>query len=159
MGDWADTLRLLHVLSASVLFGTRLGGAFYLWRADRGGDMAVIGSVASNVVVAEALVITPAVIVQLGTGLALAQTLGLPLATPWLAGGLALFAAIGVVWVPLVWLELRIARLAAGQADGVGRGPAPWARHMRLWHALEWPVLALVIGIFALMVFRPAAAG
>jgi len=155
MGEWTEPLRLLHFLAASVLFGTRLGGAYYLWRADRSGDPAVIGDVARNLLVAELVFTTPAVLVQLVTGLALAEASGLTLATPWLAAGLGLFTLVGLAWVPLLGLQVRIARIARDHAGAAGSLPVALRRPMRLWHVLEWPVFAAVIAIFWLMVFRP----
>lgn len=158
MGEWMATLKLLHVVSASVLFGTRLGGAWYLWRAERGGDAGAIASVARNVLLAELLFTTPAAIVQPLTGIALARALGLPLATPWLAWSLGLFIAVGAAWLPLLWLEYRIAAVAR-ECHAHGRDlPPSFGRSVRAWHALEWPVFAAVLVLFGLMVFRPGGA-
>ena len=38
MGDYL-TLKLIHIVSATVLFGTGLGTAFAMWRADVSGDI------------------------------------------------------------------------------------------------------------------------
>lgn len=157
MAEWLGTLKLLHVVSASVLFGTRLGGAWYLWRAERGGDPAATAVVARNVLLAELLFTTPAAIVQPVTGLALARVLGIPLGTPWLAASLGLYVAVGLAWLPLLWMEYRLAVLAR-DCSATGQAlPAAFRRLVRAWHALEWPVFAAVLVLFWLMVFRPGA--
>lgn len=151
--DWHEGLRLLHLLAAAVLLGLRLGGGWYLARALRGADPAVIANVARGGVIAELVLTTPAVLIQLLTGLALADGLGLTLSTPWLAVALGVFIAVGLLWLPLVWIEYRIAVLASAA------GPAPPAsmhRWAAWWHVLEWAMLLGVLVLFWLMVYRPA---
>ena len=36
-------LKVIHVVSSTLLFGTGLGIAFFMWRAHRGGNPAVVG--------------------------------------------------------------------------------------------------------------------
>ena len=43
-------LKTLHVLSATVLFGTGLGTAFHMWVTHRRGDVRAIAVTAANVV-------------------------------------------------------------------------------------------------------------
>ena len=50
------------IVSSTLLFGTSLGTAFYLWRADRASDVRVIAAVAREVVRADFWFTTPAVI-------------------------------------------------------------------------------------------------
>jgi uncharacterized membrane protein len=106
-------LKLLHILSSTLLFGTGLGTAFYLWRADRSRDVAVIAEVSRNVVLADWLFTTPAVIIQPLTGLAMLHLTGIPLHTPWVAASLGLYGLIGACWLPVVWIQVRLARNAA----------------------------------------------
>lgn len=153
MTDWQEALRLLHLLAAAVLLGSRLGGGWYLARALRTGEAAVIANVARGGVIAELVLTTPAVLIQLLTGLALADGLGLSLSTPWLAWALGVFIAVGVLWLPLLWIEYRIAVLAQA-ADAAP--PASMRRWAAWWHILEWAMLLGVFVLFWLMVYRPA---
>ena len=57
-------VKWLHILSSTVLFGTGLGSAFYLFTANRGGDVAHIYFAARQVVIADWLFTSPAVVVQ-----------------------------------------------------------------------------------------------
>ena len=69
-------LKLLHIVSSTLLFGTGLGTAFYMWRADRSGDLMLLAATARNVVFADWLFTAPAVAIQPVTGLAMANALG-----------------------------------------------------------------------------------
>ena len=53
-------LKTLHVLSATVLFGTGLGTAFHMWVTHRRGEVRAIAVTAANVVQADFLFTTPA---------------------------------------------------------------------------------------------------
>jgi uncharacterized membrane protein len=139
-----------------ILLGLRIGGGWYIARALRGGDPATIAQVARGGVLAELLLTTPAVLIQLLTGLLLADGLGLSLSTPWLALALGVFVGVGVLWLPLLWIEYRMAALAsAASASQPDRSLSlqPWTAW---WHVLEWTMLLGVLTLFWLMVYRPA---
>lgn len=149
-------LKLVHILSATFLFGTGLGTAFYMWRADVSGDIQSIALVSRNVVLADWLFTAPTVIIQPLTGLWLVSLLHLPLSITWIWLSLALYALIVACWIPVVFIQIRVARHAARLAAG-GQPPDRRFRHlMRAWYALGWPALFAMLGIFWLMVFKPA---
>lgn len=148
-------LKLAHILSSTLLFGTGLGTAFYMWRADRSGDLAVIASVARNVVVADFLFTTPAVIVQPLTGLGMLHVAGIPWTSSWVLASLALYALIGGCWLPVVWLQLQVARRSREALAASGQFDYPHRRYMRWWYGLGWPAFSGVIVVFYLMVVKP----
>lgn len=148
-------LKLLHILSSTLLFGTGLGTAFYLWRADRSRDVAVIAEVSRNVVLADWLFTTPAVIIQPLTGLAMLHLTGIPLHTPWVAASLGLYGLIGACWLPVVWIQVRLARNAAVLLHTAATLNERHDRYMRIWYGLGWPAFIGVIAIFYLMVLKP----
>lgn len=154
MGDYL-TLKLIHIVSATVLFGTGLGTAFAMWRADVSGEIRAIAVVSRNVVLADWLFTLPAVIVQPLTGFWLIMLLGLPLSFTWIWLSLLLYLAIGLCWIPVVFIQLRVARVSA-QLAVQGEPPNPrYRRLMRWWYTLGWPAFFATLGIFGLMVFKP----
>ena len=70
-------LKFLHVLGASVLFGTGIGIAFFMLMAHRTGHAGVIAVTARFVVIADLIFTATAVVVQPVTGVALAWAIGL----------------------------------------------------------------------------------
>jgi uncharacterized membrane protein len=149
------TLKLVHILSATVLFGTGLGTAFSMWRANASADPGVICVVTRNVALADWLFTTPAAIVQPLTGFALASAAGFSLRSHWLLFALVLYVFVGACWIPVVWLQLRMRDLAR-QAVAAAQPLAPlYHRYFRIWFALGWPAFLGVLVIFALMVFKP----
>jgi len=148
-------LKTLHIVSAAVLFGTGLGIAFFMWRADRKGDITAIASTARHVVVADLLFTAPAVVAQPTTGYLLMRQTGYTFDENWLLLSAALYVLAGVCWLPVVWLQIRMKRLAEEAQVRSTPLPAAYRNAMRLWFALGWPAFGSVIAIYFLMVFRP----
>ncbi|MBI3149150.1 MAG: DUF2269 domain-containing protein [Betaproteobacteria bacterium] len=147
-------LKTLHILSMVLLFGTGLGSAFYKWMADRSGNVACIAVTNRHVVLADWIFTTPTVIFQPVSGLWMAYLLDLPLTTPWVAASLFLFVLAAVCWLPVVWLQIRMQKIAA---DAVARdAPLPeiYWRMARRWFWLGVPAFIAMVLVVALMVFK-----
>jgi uncharacterized membrane protein len=149
-------VKWLHVLSSVVLVGTGFGTAYFMFFANRSKDVAAQALVARLVVRADWWFTSPAAVVQPATGLLLAHMAGLPLSTPWLAASIALFVLAGACWLPVVWLQLRMAAMLQDAVRGSSELPAHYWRHARWWERLGYPAFAAMLVVFYLMVARPA---
>jgi uncharacterized membrane protein len=149
-------LKWIHILSSTLLLGTGLGIAFFMWMAHLRGDARVIAATARTVVIADACFTAPAVVVQFATGLWLSSMLGWPLQAFWWKASLTLFFVVGACWLPVLWLQARARDLARAAADAGTALPPAYHRAMRLWFWLGWPAFLSVIAIFWLMVMKPA---
>lgn len=147
-------LKTVHILSSTLLFGTGLGTAFHGWMANRSGDAGARRVVNRNVVLADWLFTTPAVIVQPVTGVWLAQLAGFPLTTGWLAASIALYLIVGACWLPVVGIQIRMRRIADATPAEMPL-PAHYFQLSRMWFLLGWPAFIGVIVIFWLMVTKP----
>src|SRR5215470_17558105 len=103
-----DIVKTIHILSAAVLFGTGLGTAWFMWRANRSGEAATIAATARNVVMADWLFTLPAVVVQPASGIWLVDMAGYSPAETWLMWTYGLYLAAGACWLPVVWLQMRM---------------------------------------------------
>lgn len=148
-------LKVLHVLSSTVLFGTGLGTAFFKWIVDRSGNVSAIRVVAERVVLADWWFTTPAGIIQPVTGIAMALLIGFPLTQPWLAGSIALYLLAAAAWLPVVWLQLRMRDLArVAEATGAPLDERYW-RYCRYWFRLGVVGFSSLVVVFGLMVMKP----
>lgn len=147
-------LKTLHIISATVLFGTGLGTAYFMWSANRTRDARVIANVARHVVRADWLFTTPTVFFQPLSGLWLAYLAGYPW-SGWIAWSLILYVIAGACWLPVVWLQLRMRDLASEASRGDGVLPALYWRYARAWFWLGVPAFTAIIVIFFLMVLKP----
>jgi uncharacterized membrane protein len=149
-------VKFLHVLSSTLLFGTGLGSAFYMFFTNRSGDVRAIAIVTRRVVWADWLFTTPTAIIQPVTGFYLAHLAGMPLSSTWLAVSIALFVLAAACWLPVVWIQMRMAAMAEQAAHEDTPLPPLFWRYHRIWTALGWPAFIAFIAIFYLMVVKTA---
>jgi uncharacterized membrane protein len=148
-------VKLLHVLSSTVLFGTGLGTAFQGWMAGRSRNLEAMRVVNRNVVLADWIFTTPAAIIQPVTGVWLALHAGFALTEGWLALAIVLYVFTGACWLPVVWLQVQMQAMAATAAATATPLPTRYAKFARLWFLLGWPAFLAMIGIFYLMIVKP----
>ncbi len=149
-------LRWLHVIGATVLFGTGSGIAFFMLKAHRSGDARIIAHVAGTVVVADLLFTATAVVAQPVTGLLLAARMGWPLDSYWIVASLILYGLAGAFWLPVVWIQLKLRDLARAAAAADAPLPPAYHRLYRTWFWFGFPAFAAVLAILWLMIARPA---
>jgi uncharacterized membrane protein len=146
----------VHIISSTVLFGFGAGTAWYLWNAHLTRDPATIATVGKMVVRADWIFTGTSGIVQPASGLLLAHLTGYALTESWLVATYALYALAFICWVPVVGLQIKAQRLAQAASDaGQPLGP-DYYRTMRLWFALGWPAFLGLMGVFWLMIAKPA---
>jgi uncharacterized membrane protein len=155
MSLWTDILRWMHVIGATVLFGTGAGIAFFMLMAQRTGRPEIVAHVAGTVVVADAVFTAAAVIVQPISGVLLARASGWSLSEGWIVLSLLLYVVTGLFWLPVVWIQIRIRNLARQAAIDTGPLPAEEKRLFRIWFACGFPAFAAVLAILWLMITRP----
>lgn len=156
MSDLHLLLKLAHILSAAVLFGTGAGIAFFMLWAHRTRDPATVAAVGRIVVTADFIFTASAVVIQPVTGIALAILLDWPLTAPWLLATYALYAISGACWLPVVGIQIRMARLARAAAEAGQPLPPAYRRLFRWWFALGFPAFFAVLAIYAIMISKPA---
>ncbi|MDR0479778.1 MAG: DUF2269 domain-containing protein [Burkholderiaceae bacterium] len=150
------TLKTLHILSSVVLVGTGFGTAFYFFFANRTHSVPVMAAVSRLVVRADWWFTTPAVIAQPLTGFGLIHLGGWPWRAPWIVAAAALYIVACICWVPVVWLQIRLARMAA-EAHAADKPPsAAYWRDARRWELLGYPAFMAMVAIYFLMVFKTA---
>lgn len=148
-------LKTLHVLSSTLLFGTGLGTAFHMWATHLRGDVRAIASTARNVVLADWLFTATSGVVQPVTGIAMVLQAGYDPMAPWLVMAYGLYLLAGACWLPVLFLQMRIARIAACCAVEGTPLPPEYHRAMRTWFWLGWPAFLALIAVFWLMVAKP----
>ncbi|WP_231502264.1 DUF2269 domain-containing protein [Herbaspirillum sp. RV1423] len=148
-------IKWLHILSATVLFGTGIGIAFFKWITDRSSDVRAIRIVTERTVIADWIFTTPAVILQPVTGLILVYLAGFPLLSGWVFYSFLLYLFAGCCWLPVLVLQIKMRDLAR-IADRRGIPlPAQYWRHARIWFWLGVPAFSALIVVYWLMVFKP----
>jgi uncharacterized membrane protein len=151
------TVKWLHILSSTLLFGTGIGSAFYMLVASLNADPRSVYMVVRHVVIADWLFTATSAVFQPLSGFYLVHLAGIPFTARWIVWSTILYLVAGACWLPVVWLQMRmreLARLAA--AEGAVLPPLYW-RYFRIWVALGIPAFLSLVVVFYLMVAKPVA--
>lgn len=148
-------VKWIHVLSSTVLFGTGLGSAYYMYFASRTRDPRIVAAVVRRVVIADWIFTTPTIVLQPLTGFYLLHLAGLPFTTPWVLWSLCLYLLAGAAWLPVVWMQVRMARMASAAERAGAALPMRYDRYLRLWIALGIVAFLALVIVFYLMVAKP----
>lgn len=154
--DWYLIIKTLHVLGSTVLFGTGLGIAFFMFRSHFTENIQEKLYAAQGTVLADYLFTLPAVIIQPITGFWLMLEAGYDWQDFWLLATFALYALAGICWLPVVWIQIQLKQMLQ-IANSTG-APLPDRYHslFRLWFLLGWPAFIGLVIVFYLMVAKPA---
>ncbi|MDF3034743.1 MAG: hypothetical protein K0S28_17 [Paucimonas sp.] len=150
------TLKWLHIVSSVLLVGTGFGSAFYLYFIHRTHNTVAIAEVSRLVVRADFWFTAPAVIIQPLTGFAMMSIAGYPFSQPWIMWSLVLYAVAGACWLPVVWLQIKMSRMAAQTVMAGEKLPDRYWKYARYWEWLGYPAFVSTLMIFGLMVFKPS---
>lgn len=149
------TLKYIHIVSSTLLFGTGLGSAFFMFAANRHKDLQSIHFIVRYVVIADWLFTTPAIVVQLLTGIALVNILGYSFDDGWILGALILYFFAAACWLPVVWIQIRMRDLVKVAIESSTDLPPVYWRLDKLWILLGALAFPAVLVAFFLMVFKP----
>jgi uncharacterized membrane protein len=148
-------IKWLHIMSATFMFGTGFGTAFYMFFTNRSRNVQAIAVVTRWVARADWWFTTPAVIIQPLSGFWMMHLAGYPITSPWLIWSLALYALAGICWLPVVWLQLKMRDMAQVAAAGNSSLPERFWRFERIWTVLGFPAFGGLVVVYWLMVHKP----
>lgn len=147
--DSFHIVRLIHILSAAILFGTGIGIAFFMLKAHLSGDENALAVTTRHVVQADWLFTAPAVVIQGITGLWLTAQLSVPWNSLWFVLVVALFVLVGLCWIPVVRIQIRIRNIIVS-----GGHPGQYRALLRAWILLGVPAFLGVLALYFLMVTK-----
>ena len=148
-------LKYVHIVGASVLLGTGAGIAFFMLVAHLGGKPVVIAGVARIVVIADFIFTATAVVSSADHGHHARLNVGYSLWEGWIAWSIVLYLITGGLWLPVVWMQMRLRDLASSAAVEETSLPAEYFRIFWIWFAFGVPAFAAVAIIFWLMIAKP----
>jgi uncharacterized membrane protein len=147
-------IKTLHVLGATVLFGTGLGIAFFFWSSRQSDDHARLFA-ARTTVRADFLFTLPAVILQPLTGAWLMLHGGIDPHASWILISHGLYGLAGLCWLPVVWLQIKMKRMFEARVAGGAFDERAYERLRKTWFMLGWPAFLALLAVFWLMVSKP----
>jgi uncharacterized membrane protein len=154
--DAYTLIKTLHIISATILFGTGLGIASLMMFGHFCKDPAAHLFAAQLTVKMDFLFTLPAGIVQPLTGFWLVINGGFTWNERWLVSAYALYIIAGLSWLPVVAIQLKMKSQLEAKARGDSFDPLAYKRLFQLWFALGWPAFGGLIVMFWLMVAKPS---
>ena len=148
-------IKTLHILSSVLLVGTGFGTAFYLFFTNRTRSVTAIAVVSRLVVRADWWFTAPTVVIQPVTGLWLMHLAHWPINSEWIVVSIALYLIAGACWLPVVWLQVRMAHMASIAANSHGELPDVYWRYAKRWELLGYPAFVAMLVIYYLMAAKP----
>ena len=149
-------VKWVHILSATLMFGTGFGTAFYMFFVNRTRNVQAMAVVTRLVAKADWWFTTPSVILQPLSGFWMIHLAGFPLSSRWIVWSFALYLLAGACWLPVVWLQLKMRDMAAQAAASGSPLPALYWRYEKIWTALGFPAFIGLLVVYWLMVHKPA---
>lgn len=148
-------VKWLHILSSTLLFGTGLGSAFYMFFTSLSRDVRATAVVVRYVVIADWAFTTPTIIIQPLTGFYLIHLAQYPFSSAWIMWSIVLYLVAGAAWLPVVWMQIKMRDMAIEAAGTNTALPEKYWRYLRLWVALGVVAFCALIVVFYLMVAKP----
>ena len=149
-------LKTVHVISATILFGSGMAIAFFFLKGLRSADVGAAYFAARTTAIADMLFTLTAGIVQPLSGFALIGLAGWDPWAPWLVWTYGLYLLALACWLPVVWLQLRMRDMLAAKLAGDTIDEIRLRLYFRWWFALGWPAFLGLVAVFWLMVAKPA---
>lgn len=147
--------KYLHILSATLLFGTGIGSAFYICMAHRSQNTASIDLALRYVVRADWLFIVPAIVIQLITGLMMFHEAGFEWEERWILWGLIFYLLMTFCWLLVIGLQMKMSMIAKEALDKNIALPARY-HLLKRWRMILSAVIFLAIAIaIYLMIAKP----
>lgn len=148
-------LKWVHIISSVLLVGAGFGSAFYLYFVHRTRNPHAIAEVTRLVVRADYWFTMPAAFIQPITGFAMVSMAGYPFTQTWLLWTFVLYVLAGACWLPVVWLQIQMAKMATASVRNNLPFPDHYWQYARYWEWLGYPAFLSMLAIYGLMVFKP----
>jgi uncharacterized membrane protein len=148
-----NLVKYIHIITATVLFGTGMGTAFFMLMAYISKDVATLKQTTNHVILADWFFTTPAVIIQPITGIWLMDILHYPFNSVWFASIIGLYVFVGSCWIPVVFIQYKLRALALNVKDNE-KLPLQYHALMRWWIGLGIPAFISILIIYWLMVAK-----
>src|ERR1700758_4132155 len=104
-------VKTLHIVTATILFGTGLGIAFFMYLGQSDESLTARLYAAKTTVLADMIFTAPAAVLQPLTGAWLIWKGGFRWDEPWLLAVYGLYGVAALCWLPVVWIQIRIKRM------------------------------------------------
>lgn len=150
-----EWVKIIHVISAAVLFGSGLSTAFYMLYVNQQKDIRLIAVATKQVVFVDWVFTGTSGVVQFITGMYLIFLKHYSPGLLWVAGGMLGYMIAAACWFPVVYLQIRCRDLAFDALKNNTPLPPLYYRYYRCWWMLGIPAFIALMGVFYVMANKP----
>ncbi len=150
-------MKFIHILGAILFLGAGAMTAYYKLRANRADDLRIKLWYHREMVLADYLFTAPSAIILPLSGIWMVELYGLPYTTPWVLWPIVGFIVTGLLWLPAVYLQIKMRNLVEAAVQSGGE-LSPRYKHANFWWMLLGiPAFAIAVGIIWIMTAKGAA--
>ena len=143
-------LKLIHIVSATLMIGAVIGSAFYLFLSYKRYQASTLKDVLKLVVMADSVFTAPSIIIQFITGMMLSSMLSLT-STDWFLIVMGVSGLILVMWLRAAFLQIKLRKILEKENE-----ITPEFHHlMKVWFYLGVPSFLGALYLYYLMVYKP----
>jgi uncharacterized membrane protein len=147
-------VKSLHLIGVVIFVGNILVTAWWKVMADRTRDPKIVAFAQRQVSLTDWVFTLGGVVLVAMGGIGNAYLHDIPMTTPWIALGSALFAASGLIWIAiLIPLQVKLARMAREFASAPAIPERYW-RLERWWGVFGSLAMLLPLANIVVMVFK-----
>lgn len=148
-------VKTIHIISSTILFGTGIGIAFFMFRSKFTTNLDEKLYAARGTVAADYLFTFPAVIAQVATGAWLVNKSGYSWIDLWLVVTYIIYAIAGLCWLPVVWIQIQLRKILASCVENNAPLPESYHKLFKIWFILGWPAFLGLVVVFFMMAIKP----
>ena len=143
-------LKLIHIISATLMIGAGIGSAFYLFLTYKIYRISTLKDVLKLVVLADFVFTAPSVIIQFITGMMLSNLLHLT-DTNWFRLVIAISGVVLVMWLRAAFIQIKLRKMLELKNELT----AEFHYLMKVWFYLGVPSFMGAMYLYYLMVYQP----
>lgn len=148
-------IKIVHVMSSAILFGTGLGTAFYMFLVNQQKNVALIARATKQVVFVDYVFTGASGVIQFITGMALLGLKNISFSSLWIIVAMTGYLIAAACWFPVVYLQIRCRDLAIDAMKNNMALPQQYYRYYRIWWILGIPAFLALLVVFYFMVNKP----
>lgn len=153
--DLYTTIKTFHILSSTILFGTGIGIAFFMFRSWFSSNIQEKLYASKNTVLADYFFTFPAAVIQPISGAILIYMAGFNWTDLWLTATYVIYFFAGLCWLPVVWIQIELKNMCQEALENGNELPDRYQKLFKIWFLLGWPAFVGLIVVFYLMVAKP----
>ncbi len=150
-------IKILHIISASILFGTGIGSAIYIFYIFLKQDLNSIAKALTAVISTNWFFIATSTLILALTGLFMLPLKGYSLYSLWVYGSILGYIIAGACWLPIIWIQMRCRDIALACGNSKNQLPKEYKIYLIIWQILGSLTFITLIIIFYLMINKPVS--